>query len=117
MEASAATGWQGKRGERFREAQKKTDAAALGEVGASLRVQRIYGLVWAEASGPDSNMTPILPPHEECRPATAIDRRRFITATAAAIPMALLGQAATPLSAVPVAVWCGGPRERACARR
>jgi len=103
MEASAATGWQGKRGERFLEAQKKTDAVAWGEVGAPLRVQRIYGLVWAEASGPDSNMTPILPPHEESRPATAIDRRRFITATAAAIPMALLGQAATPPSAVPVA--------------
>jgi hypothetical protein len=56
MEASPATGWQGKRGECFGEAQKRTrrdpkedqrrtDGAARGEVWAALRVQRIYGLV------------------------------------------------------------------------
>jgi hypothetical protein len=46
-------------------------------------------------------MTPIPLPPEVSRPATVIDRRRFLSATAAAIPLALLGQAAPSLSAAP----------------
>ena len=62
---------------------------------------RISGLARPGGSVPDSAMTPILLPPEVSRPATVIDRRRFLSATAAAIPMALLGQAAPSLSAAP----------------
>ncbi|MEY4326769.1 MAG: hypothetical protein RIS24_2940 [Verrucomicrobiota bacterium] len=62
---------------------------------------RISGLVRRGGSVPDSAMTPILLPPEVSRPATVIDRRRFLSATAAAIPLALLGQAAPSLSAAP----------------
>jgi len=46
-------------------------------------------------------MTPIPLLPEVSRSATVIDRRRFLSSTAAAIPLALLGQAAPPLSAAP----------------
>ncbi len=62
---------------------------------------RISRLARPGGSVPDSAMTPIPLPPEVSRPATVIDRRRFLSATAAAIPLALLGQAAPSLSAAP----------------
>lgn len=62
---------------------------------------RISGLARPGGSVPDSAMTPIPILPEVSRSATVIDRRRFLASTAAAIPLALLGQAAPSLSAAP----------------
>lgn len=62
---------------------------------------RISGLARAGRSVPDSDMTPITFPPEASRAPNALDRRRFLASTAAAIPLALLGQASSARAATP----------------